>query len=131
MVVASPLFKPVAPASRLTLAMSARLYTCVCGFVPPSIAQQKKHRKVCLEWRDRPDPRGLMIARRLEALRLPERVMHCHVCEKQVDHHAPSCPFSFSETARREAVARAGLTPNEFYLFLLALRKRYPGGLTG
>ena len=127
---ASPLFKPVAPASRLIFSMSSRLFTCVCGYEPPSIKQQQKHRRACLEWRDRPDPRGLRIARWRESRR-SEGVLHCHVCGKQVDHHSPSCPLSFSETARREAVERAGLTPNDFYLFLVALRRRYAGGFRG
>lgn len=129
---ASPLIKPVRPASRLVQAMSGRLFICVCGFVPPSIAHQKKHRKVCPEWKDRPDPRGLRISRWHESWkRGSERTLHCEVCARPVDHHMPSCPYSFSETARREAVIRAGLSPNEFYLFLLALRKRYPSGFTG
>lgn len=135
MVVASPLFKPVAPASRLVFTMSRRIFTCVCGYIPPSVNQQYKHRKVCQDWRDRPDPRGLRIARWYESFqdyrRSQDRVLHCHICKKQVDHHSPSCPLSLSETARREAVERAGLSPNDFYLFLVALRRRYPSGVTG
>lgn len=116
---------------RFGIALSARIYTCVCGFVPPTLTQQQKHRKRCWDWRNRADPRGLMIARGRAARLTPETVLHCHVCHRIVDHHAPSCPYSFSEVTRREAVERAGIAPNQFYVFLVALRRRYPGGFGG
>ena len=73
----------------------------------------------------------MMIARRRAAMEMPERVLHCRVCKKHVDRHTPSCPLSFSETARRDAVIRAGINPNDFYRILLVLQQKYPGGFTG
>jgi len=70
-----------------------------------------------------------MISRKRETMLQPRTPFHCEICEKQIDHHAASCPYSFGETTRREAVERAGLTSMEFYLFLKALKLRYPGGL--
>lgn len=118
------------PIDRLP-ASSVRLHTCMCGFVPSSNAAQKRHRKTCLEWRDRPDPRGLMLARGREAHVNPSVVARCTVCKKALTHHLPSCPCSFSETARRKAVERAGLNLIDFAAFLVALQKRYPGGWIG
>ena len=123
----SSIMQSRAPSTRLMGSMSARLFTCVCGFEPPSLAAQKKHRRRCGEWKDRPDPRGMMLARRAETLMTPHAVLHCHICSRSVSRHAPSCPYSFSELSRAEAVERAGLDPNLFYMVMVALRQKYKG----
>ena len=107
-------------------ALSARTYICVCGFVPPSLAAQKRHRRGCLEWKDRADPRGLMLTRRKAALQTPLEISLCDVCGWRRDRHAPSCPQSASEAARRESIERAGLSPEQFDMLIVALRLMYP-----
>ena len=113
------------PSSRLAGPMSARLFTCVCGFEPPSLASQKKHRRICFEWRDRSDPRGLLIARcvatRRESLGKPRR---CSLCRHDDGQHDSSCPDFFSPH-HLQSLERADIDVSTFGFFLTALRKRY------
>jgi len=116
--------------TRWGVVMTSRLYTCVCGFAPLSIASQKRHRKVCADWRDREDPRGLMLSRRRESLHRPLEVSRCDVCKRRLDHHAPSCPQSSSAANRRETLERAGLNETESRLLIAALKLLCPKGVT-
>ena len=109
----SSLFKPVNTSLRFGLTVSDRVFLCVCGFDPPSIASQIRHRKVCPEWRNRPDPRGLLIARG-QAARRQRDVREDRERER--------------EREEREFVDKAEIPPSLFSALQVALKARYPKG---
>jgi hypothetical protein len=103
------------------------MYPCLCGFEPVSKEAWDKHRKNCLSWRLRPDPKGLSDFRRKKAGlegELSGRIL-CEVCGRRTDHHSPSCPHSQSERARWAFVERAGIKPQHWEWILRAFAKRY------
>lgn len=90
-------------------------HLCVCGFQPPTIASEKRHRKLCLEWKDRGDPRGLMISR----FRVTRKIL----AARRAARRASEPRLSQAEVDAREAMVRqAGLTPTQMTLLEGALK---------
>lgn len=108
---------------------STPIYICVCGFNPPTLSAQKRHRKKCVEWRDRADPRGMMIYRMRQTIQATP-VVRCEICKRRVGRHAHSCPQSLPNASRKETATRAGLTDDQYHLLLAALKLMYPRGVS-
>jgi hypothetical protein len=113
--------------------MMPKVHPCVCGFTCESYSQMKRHRVKCVAWAARPDRYGLMTERRrqshLDRFGLdphPQAALCAH-CGKRADHHDPACPDSYHEMVRRSALAKHGIDPRQFEVFLRVLAKRYEG----
>ena len=105
-----------------------RVYPCVCGFTAKSMTRMKYHRLTCTEWRNRPNPRGLMLYRRKMTRQQVQKVRivgPCVLCGQWVDHKNPLCLESHEEIVRREALLKQGINPADFELILRVLAKRY------
>jgi hypothetical protein len=121
--------------------MYSRIYPCFCGYIPKSVAGMRKHRAICLEWRNRPDPRGLARERRIKSFELSKAEVQpgpCPDCGRFIDHK-PDCPKSLilinpespdgwertdQERCRRDRVLRAGIDMEKFEAFLRVLARR-------
>lgn len=110
--------------------MAPRVYPCLCGAVCSTYAKMRHHRRKCVTWQSRPNARELAKERRSghqkEAQKGP-----CTVCGNRRDHHLEGCPHSLEEKARRVLLARYGISPEWFELFLEVLAKRYQGKAPG
>jgi len=116
---------------RWVSAMPPRLHPCLCGFTSATYAQMKRHRRKCLDWKSRPDPHGLALARR-HASKLENAKTRayqpCPACGGRPDHHEPECPHSQGEAVRREALIKNDINPKVFEVLLRAIARRYAEG---
>lgn len=110
---------------RWVFSMPPRVHPCLCGFTSATYAQMKRHRRKCLDWQHRPDPRALTIERRraskLENAKV-RNYLPCPACGGRPDHHEPDCPHSQGEAVRREAIVKNGINPRLFEIFLRLLK---------
>lgn len=122
--------------------MSRRLYPCLCGYIPTSMSGMQRHRMVCVEWRNRPDPRALAIHRRAKAFQQGKEEVQsgpCPDCGRYVDHKS-DCPMALKlidpespdgwartdqERCRRDRILKAGIDPEMFEALLRVLARRY------
>lgn len=110
--------------------LPARIHPCLCGFTCDTYAPMKRHRRKCEAWLNRPDPRGLTISRRRASRvenALAQNYLPCPACGGRPDHHENECPHSQGEISRREALAKHGIDPVLFSVFLRVLQKRTGG----
>jgi len=102
----------------------------------------QRHRLVCLEWRNRPDPRALAIHRRVKSYAQSKEEIQsgpCVECGRYIDH-LPDCPETLRlidpespdgwartdmERCRRERLLKAGIDLEKFEALLRVLAKRY------
>ena len=84
---------------------------------------------MCDLWRDRPDPRGLSIARWKHSYREGNPRKLCYLCHKPPARHEPSCLLSPSEEARLALTKKHGLTMDQVFVLMTALKAMYPNGL--
>jgi len=85
----------------------------------------KRHRRKCGPWQERPDPRGLTIARRRASKRenaIARGFTPCPVCDGRDDHHGAECPHSQGEALRREALMKTGIPFGFWDAFFKALK---------
>lgn len=107
-----------------------RIHPCVCGFTCDKYSLMKHHREACAEWQNRPNPMRMMIERRRATTnveRSPDapKVELCEICHHRPDHHDSACPNSQAEKVRRQLIAKHGIDPIAFQVFLRLLAKRY------
>jgi hypothetical protein len=113
---------------RWVFSITTHVHPCLCGYTSDTYAPMKRHRRKCKEWQDRPDPRGLTISRRLASkLENAEarNYLPCPACGGRPDHHTNDCPHSQGELARRDALAKNGIDPVLFSVFLRLLARRF------
>ncbi len=106
-----------------------RIHPCVCGFTCDKYSQMKHHREACPQWQGRTNPMGIMIERRratkTDRPSPPPRIAPCPLCHHRPDHHDSACPNSQAEKVRRDLIAKHGIDPFAFEVFLRLLAKRY------
>ena len=105
--------------------MPPRIHPCVCGVVSKTHGGMRKHRTLCQAWQDRPNPRGLSIARRQQSKSKETREVPCPACGGLRQQHTGTCPHDPGEASRLETLLRNGVDPKFFRVFLRYLARCY------
>jgi hypothetical protein len=111
--------------------MPPRIHPCICGAVSKTYGGMRRHRELCEEWKNRPDPRGLSVARRQASKQTKREEVPCPVCGGCRGRHEASCPHDSGEAHRLEAILRNGLDLRFFKAFLRCLARCYETGTPG
>lgn len=88
------------------------IHRCLCGYLPPTYNQYRKHQAKCSEWRDRPNPRGMAIWRWQKSNEAREAV------------GVPTAEELEANDRFRQVLERNGMPAKVFSLVLAALERR-------